>query len=729
MDVNLTAVSSDLQGAPARLSAAAKVDATGQTVNLTTLQADWRQQSLRLLAPVRIGFSDGVTIDKLRLGLRQAVLEVSGRAGATLDLTASLRNLPADLVGADGTVTADARITGTSARPTGQVRVAAKDLRLRGGPGRAMPPAAITAEADLAGTDARIDARITAGSSRVNITGRAPLGTAGALNLRAGGTLDLALLDPIVAAGGRRVRGQVTLDTTITGTVAAPSVAGSARLAGGEVQDYASGLRLSDIAVRVEGNGTTLRIAQFSAKAGQGTIAGNGSIGIMAPGLPVDLTITARGAQPLSSDLITATVDADLALRGEALGQLGVSGAVHVRRAELRVPERMPAAIAVLPVNRPGAKPAPPASEMVIALNIALDAQQIHVRGRGLDVEFAGAMKLGGTAAAPRTEGGLELRRGTVSLAGRSLDFKEGRISFDGGSITDPALHLVASSTSGNVIATLAIDGTAHDPKITLSSVPPLPQDEVLAQLLFGSGVGKLGALEVAQIAAGLATLTGAGGGIGDPLDKVRQGLGLDRLAVRNGANGNPALEAGRYVAPGVYLGARQGSSGGSQASVQVDIAKGLKLEATAGAGGGSATGSAGASNGTSVGVTYQFEYLMQGFALSRHCAKQSDPRAKLRQVQSPMQCVFGRRLNLHSTSYRITRHRRVRLPRVPITGGVLRSIVQHLREPDLCAQTDSALIQINQQLHSVSEDVGPSCSRKNAFVEIERPLLLQERR
>ena len=284
MDVNLTAVSPDLQGAPARLSAAAKVDATGQTVNLASLQADWREQSLRLLAPVRIGFSDGVTIDKLRLGLRQAVLEVSGRAGATLDLTASLRNLPADLVGADGTVKADARITGTSARPTGQVRLAATDLRLRSGPGRAMPPASITADADLNGTDARIDARIAAGGSRVNITGRAPLGAAGALNLRAGGTLDLALLDPIVAAGGRRVRGQVTLDTTITGTVAAPSVAGSARLAGGEVQDYASGLHLSDIAARVEGSGTTLRIAQFSAKAGQGTIAGSGSIGIMAPG-------------------------------------------------------------------------------------------------------------------------------------------------------------------------------------------------------------------------------------------------------------------------------------------------------------------------------------------------------------------------------------------------------------------------------------------------------------
>ncbi len=609
LEVKLAATLPDLDGAPARLNAAANIDAAARTLSLASLEADWRQQTVRLLAPARIGFSDGVAIDRLRLGLRQAVLEVSGRAAATLDLTASLRNLPADLVGADGTVRADARITGTSARPTGKVSLAATGLRLRGGPGRAMPPAAITADADLAGTEARIDARITAGGSRISVTGRAPLAAAGAMNLRAGGTLDLAMLDPILAAGGRRVRGQVTLDATITGTIAAPNVAGSARLAGGEVQDFASGLHLSDIAAQVEGNGTTLRIAQLSAKAGPGTIITSGSIGVTAPGLPVDLTVTARNAQPLASDLITASLDADLTLRGEALGQLLVGGTVHVRRAEVRIPERMPAAIAVLPVNRPGAPPAPPTSASVIGLNIALEApEQVYVRGRGLDVEFGGAMKLGGTATAPRTEGGFELRRGGISLAGRSLDFTEGRISFNGGSITDPALNLVASSTSGNVIATLTIGGTAHDPKITLSSVPPLPQDEVLAHLLFGSGVGRLGALEVASIAASLATLTGTGG-IGDPLDKVRQGLGLDRLAVRNGANGSPALEAGRYIAPRVYLGARQNASGGTQATVQFDITKGLKLEATAGTGSGSATGAAGSSNGSSVGVTYQFEY------------------------------------------------------------------------------------------------------------------------
>ncbi len=49
-----------------------------------------------------------------------------------------------------------------------------------------------------------------------------------------------------------------------------------------------------------------------------------------------------------------------------------------------------------------------------------------------------------------------------------------------------------ATSSTENVTATLTIGGTAQKPTITLSSVLPLPQDEVLAHLLFGSGIGKL---------------------------------------------------------------------------------------------------------------------------------------------------------------------------------------------------------------------------------------------
>src|SRR6185437_6798027 len=102
----------------------------------------------------------------------------------------------------------------------------------------------------------------------------------------------------------------------------------------------------------------------------------------------------------------------------------------------------------------------------------------------------------------------------------------------------------------------------------------------------------------------------GSGPGGGGPLDNLRSKLGLDRLSVGSGTNGAPALEAGRYLAPGVYLGAKQSASGGgTQATVQIDLAKGLKLETTAGSGASSATGSSGSADAASVGVTYQFEY------------------------------------------------------------------------------------------------------------------------
>lgn len=618
--VKLSASLPDLSGAPGRLTAAATVDATARSVSVASLAGEWHGQPIRLLAPTRVSINNGVAIDRLRLGLRQAVLDVSGRVGSALDVTASLHNLPADVgavlspaYAADGMIEADARIAGTAARPTGKVSLKATGLRARTGPGRAAPPASITVTATLDGTTANIDTRLVAGQSHLAVTGRAPLSASGTLALRANGLLDLAVADPILTASGRRVQGKVTLDLTISGSATAPAVSGSAQLVDGDVQDFSSGVHLTDMTALLQGSGTTLTIARFSAKAGAGTIKLSGTVGVMAPGLPVDLTLTARNARPLASDQISATLDADMTIRGQAAGALTVGGSIHVQRAEARVPDRLPTSIAVLPVRVAGTKPPPPAPAAisVISLNLAIEAPgQVFVRGRGLDCEFGGSMRVTGTTSAPRTIGALHMRRGSISLAGRTLTFTEGTIDFNGGSLSDPSLHLVATSSTSSVTATLSIDGTAQAPKITLSSVPALPQDEVLSYLLFGSGVGRLGALEVAEIAAGLATLTGTGGAVGDPLNAVRQGLGLDRLSVGNSAKGSPTLEAGRYVAPGVYLGAQQSASGGgSQAVVQVDITKGLKLQGTAGTGSSSATGAAGASNGTSVGLTYQFQY------------------------------------------------------------------------------------------------------------------------
>jgi translocation and assembly module TamB len=482
---------------------------------------------------------------------------------------------------------------------------------MRSGPGRSVPAADVDAVAKLAGTMAQLDIHLTAGASRLNIVGAAPLSPSGALNLHTTGNLDLAVLNPILAANGRRASGKLAVNVTVGGTIAAPAISGTAQLSNGDVQDYTVGAHLTDITAQLEGAGGTLRL-QANAKAGPGTLSASGSIGVLSPGIPLDLTLTARNAQPLASDLITALIDADLTLRGEAAGQLAAGGTLHVRRAEIRVPEKLPGSLATIPVRVAGVPPPPPPPPGPdVTLNLTLEAPgQIFVRGRGLDVELGGTIHLKGTAANPQPDGGFELRRGTLSIAGQTLTFTQGTISFNGAGLVDPALDLIISTISNNVTATLTVGGTARKPTITLASVPDLPQDEVLAELLFKRRVSSLGPFELAEIASALASLTGAPS-IDNPLASIRQGLGLDRLGVGTGASGAPTLEAGRYLAPGIYLGAKQAvSGGGSQATVQIDIAKGLKLEATTGAGSSnSATGAGGNSNGSSVGVTYQFDY------------------------------------------------------------------------------------------------------------------------
>jgi translocation and assembly module TamB len=130
-----------------------------------------------------------------------------------------------------------------------------------------------------------------------------------------------------------------------------------------------------------------------------------------------------------------------------------------------------------------------------------------------------------------------------------------------------------------------------------------LPSDEILAELLFGQSTASLSPFQAASLAAALAQLSGVGGGI-NPLDRVRNALGLDELSLGGTGTGPPSVQAGRYVAPGIYVGAAQATNGqGTQASVQINLYKGLKLQTSTG------TSSAGGGDSSSVGLTYQFNY------------------------------------------------------------------------------------------------------------------------
>ncbi|HEY1382836.1 MAG TPA: translocation/assembly module TamB domain-containing protein, partial [Dongiaceae bacterium] len=284
------------------------------------------------------------------------------------------------------------------------------------------------------------------------------------------------------------------------------------------------------------------------------------------------------------------------AVTGNLQKQLTLGGKIKVVKADIRVPDKLPPSvqeIEVTEVNAPpqaaariAARQQQPKQALVVALDLAVDApQQVAVRGRGLDAELGGALKVSGSADKPVIDGALKLRRGSLEIAGKRLDFTEGTLTFEGGDQIDPILDLTAQSRAQDLQVTAKVEGSARSPRITLSSVPEMPQDEILARLLFSKSAGALSPFELLQLAQATADLAGVSSGPG-VLDKIRQNTGLDRLSLEQseGAAG-PSLSAGRYVAKGVYVGVSQGAkSSTSAATVEIEVTPNVKVETEMGA-------------------------------------------------------------------------------------------------------------------------------------------------
>ena len=622
--VRVSANLRDESGHAIGLAGEAALDVSSHRIDVARLAADYRGAHLHLDAPASIGIADGVRIAELRAHVDGAAVTASGELTPALDARATVTGMDgatlakfAPDLNLSGTFDAAAALTGTLQAPEGTIDV--KGERVAWGNAAGIAPTALSAHAVLHGKSLALNANLTNGKAlRFAAKGEVPLAPDGALDLDAEGTLDLALFDPLLNVRGRSLHGKLQIAAHAAGSLARPRVEGSGALSGGEFRDYGNGIRLRDIAAKFAADGETIRIDGLTAKAGDGAVSGGGTIDLGAAGMPVDIALTARKARPLSSDKLTATVDADLKIGGKLEGGLEVSGTVKVARADITLPESFTAPIAQLDLRRPGRKTPPPDSGAgrTVALNLKVSApERVFVRGRGLDSEVSGDLTVTGTADRPAVGGALNLRRGDISLAGRRLEFTSGSIAFNGEGVEhklDPVLDFTAENTSGSVTAKLQIAGYASAPKVVLTSTPSLPQDEVLAHLLFQESVKQLSPFELAEMAQALAALGGVGTGLGDPLARVRSSLGLDRLAVTSATTGETQVQAGKYVARGVYVGAARGLAGTTQGEVQIDLTKNLKLQAAVTAAAdatATATTAAPVERGSSIGLSYTFEY------------------------------------------------------------------------------------------------------------------------
>jgi translocation and assembly module TamB len=621
----------NVNGSKASFSAGGSFDLNARAIALASVVANYRGQDIKLLAPARIALADGVAVDDLKIGAQQAVFELKGSILPSLDASASLLNVQPELVDvfvpgslASGTIEAHAQLQGSLGAPTGQASFIAKETRLGDDSAFGLPALDAHVTAQLRGDTADIDAHAVAGASKLNLTGRAPLSADGALDFKIDGALDVGMFNPLLEARGQHATGDLSVDATIAGSVAEPKIDGAVNLSKGSLRDYARGISLTDITAAVVGSAGTLQIKSFKASAAPGTLSMTGTVGVLQSGIPVDLRIKADNAQPVASKLVTSNFNADLHVSGTARARLDVVGTVHLNRTLIGIPNGLPPNVAVLDVRRRG-KAAPVVADkpLVVGLDVAVQApNQILVQGRGLDAEMGGELHISGTTDTPAVSGGFDLQRGNFSIAGNKLSFSTGRVSFNGAGLKnkiDPTLDFTAQATVTDVTATLRITGLADSPQFEFTSSPVLPQDEIMARLLFGTNAAQLSGLQLAEIGAALATLSGVGGDSGlNPLTKLQKSLGLDRLNIGSGTTytatgpeaAGAAIEAGRYISKRVYVEAKQSTTGASQLEADVDLTKHLKLQTRLGNGTATVSGVTPENDpGSSIGLVYQFEY------------------------------------------------------------------------------------------------------------------------
>ena len=541
-------------------------------------------------------------------------ITISGTASQTaLNIDARIQNLPASIASAaasglnpQGTINGTVSASGSPASPNVTYDIQASGVSVQQTRDAGVGALAIDTSGRFANNTLTTDTTLSGSGIGLSANGTVEIAGTPTLNLSVDGTAPLSLANRILAEGGRSVQGTVAVNARITGPASQPSVNGTVSTSGASFVDSTANVALNGINASIELNGQSATITSLSANlAGGGQILVGGTVGLQPP-FPADLSVRLVDGRYNDGEIITARLSADLSITGPLAATPTISGDVRAQEINILVPENLPSSLARIDVTHVNASPAvyQQARELFpeeaggagtgggVNFDITFSAPgRVFVRGRGLDLELGGEIQITGSAASPSITGGFELRRGRFGILGRRLDFTEGTLTFTGNLI--PTLDLLARSDAGDYTVFISVTGPANDPSFTFSANPALPQDEVLARLIFQQGTTDLSPLQIAQLAEAAASLAGVGGSTG-LLENLRSQIGVDDIDIKTTADGQTAVGVGKYINDNIYLGVD--STG--RVSVDLKLGGGLK-----------ARGAVTTEGGGEVGVFYEGEF------------------------------------------------------------------------------------------------------------------------
>jgi translocation and assembly module TamB len=538
---------------------------TGRGLRVGSAEAD------RLLA--------GASAIEATLRLRDGAVEINQARIANPQMTASAKGM---VGGTERRLDLDARLANLGLiMPDIQGPLTAKGTTTQDASGYAL---------DIAGTGP--------GGISATVAGRVANGF-GSADLAIRGTGEAGLANLFISP--RSASGRVGFDLRLAGPFRLASLAGRVTLSDGRIVDPGTGLAVQGVEATGQMQGGILRLSATGGLSSGGRLRVDGPVGLTSP-QTADLAIQLDGVRLYDPELYDTTVSGGLTLRGPLTGGALLSGALALAETEVRVPAsgfssaaalldlrhlREPGAVrdtrakAGLLGSANGSGGASPTRPIALDLTISAPSR-VFIRGRGIDAELGGEIRLLGTTADVRPSGAFRLVRGRMDILGRRLVLSQADLVLEGSLV--PQITIAASTESDGITSTVTVEGPADNPEVRFTSSPELPQEEVLAQLLFGRSLDKISALQAAQLANAVAVLAGRGGvGL---VGNLRRTFGLDDLDVTTAEDGSAALKAGKYIAENVYTEIEVDQDGKSQINLNLDLRDGVTIKGRLGADG-----------------------------------------------------------------------------------------------------------------------------------------------
>jgi translocation and assembly module TamB len=381
--------------------------------------------------------------------------------------------------------------------------------------------------------------------------------------------------------------GPIAIGADIGGRLANPVIRGSLRTQKARLESQVTGMIIDQIAADAHFSGPQLIFSKIAGSTtGGGSLSGSGAVTFSGGNALLDLAFNANQALLLNRDDVAARVTGPVRIRSDAGGGT-ISGNLKLNKGAFRLGRASAAAqVPQLNVRETGLDVEDiiePAAVHKWKLDLKLVGDNLAVTGLGINSQWSTNLQIGGYADAPRFNGRADLVRGNYDFAGRIFRLDRGTIRFAGESPPNPLLDIHAQATVQGLDATVVVQGTGLQPEITFASSPPLPQDELLSRILFGTSITNLSAPEALQLASAVAALQSGSGSL-DPINALRKAIGLDRLRIvpADVATGQKtAIAAGKYIRRKLFVEVVTDGAGYSATNIEYQVSRWLSILST----------------------------------------------------------------------------------------------------------------------------------------------------